>query len=64
MQLIGTASLVLIDSGATHIFMSTVFAQAVQTATINIEPMCVKLGNKFKAFRLSTRGKESHFPCD
>ena len=28
--------------------MSTVFAQAVQTTTINIEPMCVKLGNKFK----------------
>ena len=23
----------------------------------------VKRGNKFKAFRLSTRGKESHFPA-
>ena len=41
-------STVLIDSGTIHNFVSAVFMQAVQAMTINIEPMCVTLGNKFK----------------
>ena len=40
--------MVLIDSGAMHNFMSAVFAQAVQATTINVEPICITLGNKFK----------------
>ena len=46
-------STVLIDSGAMHNFLSTTLVQAVQATTINIEPMCVTLGNKFKV--LSTK---------
>ena len=39
--------MVLIDSGTMHNFVSAVLAQAVQATTINAEPMCVTLGNKF-----------------
>ena len=46
-------STVFIDSGAMHNFVSAVLIQAVQATTINTEPMCVTLGNKFKV--LSTR---------
>ena len=38
----------MIDSGAVHNFVSAAFAQAAQATTINVEPMCVILGNKFK----------------
>ena len=40
--------MVLINSGAMHNFMSAALTQAVQATTINIEPICVILGNKFK----------------
>ena len=40
--------MVLIDSGAMHNFVSAALVQAVQALTINVEPMCVTLGNKFK----------------
>ena len=33
-----------------HNFVSTVLAQAVQATTINAEPMCVTLGNRFRVF--------------
>ena len=44
--------MVLIDSGAMHNFVSAAFAQAVQVITINIEPMCVILGDKFKVLSI------------
>ena len=31
-----------------HNFVSIVLVQAVKSATINVEPMCVTLGNKLK----------------
>ena len=40
--------MVLIDSSARHNFVSTVLVKAVQATTINIEPICVTLGNKSK----------------
>ena len=40
--------MVLINSGAMHNFMSAALTQAVQATTINIEPICVTWGNKFK----------------
>ena len=36
-----------------HNFVSAALVQAVQATTINIEPICVTLGNKFKV--LSTK---------
>ena len=42
--------MVLISSGATHNFVS---AALVQATTINVEPMCVTLGNEFEV--LSTK---------
>ena len=38
----------MIDSGATHNFVSAALVQAVKATTINVEPMCVILGNIFK----------------
>ena len=38
----------LIDSGAMLNFMSAALAQTVKATTINAEPVCVTLGNKFK----------------
>ena len=46
-------STVLIDSGAMHNFVNAALMQAVQAITINTEPICVTLGNKFKV--LSTK---------
>ena len=45
--------MVLVDSGETHNFVSAALTQAVKATTINTEPMCVTLGNKFKV--LSTK---------
>ena len=44
------SSTVLIDSGAINNFVSAVLMQAVKATTINSEPICVTLGNKFKVF--------------
>ena len=44
--------MVLIDSGAVHNFVSAALAQAVQPTTINVEPMCVTLGNEFKVLNV------------
>ena len=42
--------MVLIDSGIIHNFVSAVLMQAVKATTINVEPMCLTLGNRFKVF--------------
>ena len=45
--------MVLINSGATHNFVSAALVQAVKATTINAEPICVTLGHRLKV--LTTR---------
>ena len=39
--------MVLIDSGEMHNFVSAALVQAVKAISINVEPICVTLGNKY-----------------
>ena len=45
--------MVLFDSGTMHNFVSAALVQTVKATTINAEPICVTLRNKFKM--LSTK---------